>query len=491
MKTHEFTSKNSPLIKGAGGIKNLLNPPTPPLSRGQKSHKTILALGAESAGNFSIFSPLSFRTERSGERNPLKPNNPTHKGFLASLRNDKNKKLCGEIYLSDDFGDLLDDNNFKKFQKAILNFLKKNKIKPDIILTDLHPLYKTTLWDAELAKKYSAQGGSALGGKAEHIQVQHHLAHIFSAIGENILNSKSEILNPKQIKNFKFQNPKSFFGIALDGTGYGLDGKIWGGEIFKISPLIKGVGGIIRIGHLENQIMIGGDLAVKEPARMLISILDKFSIFNFQFSNKSQFSIFKTKKDFIYSFVKKFYTCNQFELLYNQSQNNFNCVETSSTGRILDAVSILLGFAKNERNYKHEPIDLLEKNSASPYPNLRPKITFNFQLSTFNLLTTPLFEYLIKNINKDKKRLAATAQLYIAQGLHKIIKKNIHNTKYAMPNTFLAGGISNNKIISSYFNAKGTSANKKIYPVKSKFNRVPRGDAGISFGQIIYYLLKK
>jgi hydrogenase maturation protein HypF len=457
MKIHEFIPKNAPLIKGAVGIKNLLNPPTPPLSRGQ-NYKTILALGAESAGSFSVFSSLSFRTKRSGERNPLKPNNPAYKGFLASLRNDKNKKLCGEIYLSDDFGDLLDDKNYKKFQKAVLTFLKKNKIKPDIILTDLHPLYKTTIWGAELAKKY----------KAEHVQVQHHLAHIFSAIGE------------KTMHNTLYKIPDTFYGIALDGTGYGLDGKIWGGEIFKISPLIKGARGINRIGHLENQTMIGGDLAVKGPARILISILNKFM-----------------SKDGIFKRVKKYYSKNQFELLYNQLQNNFNCQETSSAGRILDAVSILLGFSKNERNYKHEPIDLLEKNSTVPYNNLKPKIAkiYNKESRTclpvgkvinYELCSTYLFEYLIKNINKDKKRLAATAQLYIAEGLYEIIKKN-HNSKFMIHDSYLAGGLANNKIILAYFKSK----NKKNNPVKPKFNRVPRGDAGISFGQIIYYLLKK
>jgi len=357
------------------------------------------------------------------------------------------KKL--NIYLSPNFGDLLDDNNFLKFQKAVLDFLKINKIKPNTILTDLHPLYKTTLWGAELAKKY----------KAEHTQVQHHLAHIFSAIED------------KQIHNTLYKIPDTFYGIALDGTGYGLDGKIWGGEIFKITPLIKGTGGIVRIGHLENQIMIGGDLAVKEPARMLISIMDKFS-------NNFQLPMFKTKKDFIFHFVKKYYTRNQFELLYNQLQNNFNCIETSSTGRILDAVSVLLGFAKNKRSYKHEATDLLEKNSAKPYKDLKPKITFNFQLSTFNLLATPLFEYLIKNLHKDKKRLAATAQIYIAEGLYKIIKKNNHNKKNFIHNIFVSGGISNNKIISSYLESKGVIANKKI----------PRGDAGISFGQMYYAL---
>jgi hydrogenase maturation protein HypF len=407
----------------------------PPLYEGGD---IILALGAESAGNFSIYREKT-------------------------------------IFFSDDFGDLLDDKNYKKFQKAVLTFLKKNKLRPDIILTDLHPLYKTTIWGAELAKKY----------KAEHIQAQHHLAHIFSAIGE------------KTMHNTLYKIPDTFYGTALDGTGYGLDGKIWGGEIFQLTINNYQLT-INRIGHLENQVMIGGDLAVKEPARMLISILDKFSIFNFQFSNNLQFLNFQTKKEFVYNFVKKYYSKNQFELLYNQLQNNFNCQETSSTGRILDAVSILLGFSKNERNYKHEPIESLEQNSTAPYGNLKPKIikTYNSEsrIKNYELCTTYLFEYLIKNINKDKKRLAATAQSYIAQGIYKIIKKNSHNTKYIIHNTFISGGISNNKIISSFLESKKFYANKKIYPVKlprSGFNRVPRGDAGISFGQIIYCLLKK
>ncbi len=358
---------------------------------------SILALGAESAGNFSVFS--------------------------------RNK-----IYHSQDFGDLLEKKNFQKFKKTALQYLKQNKIRPNVVLSDLHLLFKTTLWANELTQKF----------KAKHVKIQHHLAHIFSAIGEKI------------ICDSKFIIPNSFIGIACDGTGYGLDGKIWGGEVLKISNLKSQISNlqITRFGYLENQILIGGDLAVREPARMLISVLNKF-----------------LSKEKIYNFVKKYYSRNQFELLYNQFQQNFNCHETSSTGRILDAVSVLLGFSKNERNYKHEPIDLLEKNSTKPY-KIKPEIkTLNNVLC---LLTTPLFEYLIKNLSKDKKRLAATSQLYIAKGLYKISQKaNLKSQIY------FAGGIANNKIISFYLEPKGVYTNQKI----------PRGDAGISFGQIIYYLL--
>lgn len=386
---------------------------------------SILALGAESAGNFCLY----------------------HNG---------------KIYHSPDFGDLLEEINWVKFKKSLQKELKIANFKPKIILSDLHPDFRTTIIAKELAKKY----------KAEYFPVQHHIAHIFSAIGDKI------------IQNTKYKILSTIYAIACDGTGLGMDGKIWGGEVFRISNFEFRIlnkksnhkKNIERIGHLENQMLIGGDLAICEPARMLISILLKVK------SQKSKVKITtqksKQKKDSIFQFVKKYYTRNEFELIYNQLQQNFNCQETSSTGRILDAVSILLGFCGNVRNYKHEPIDMLEKNSGKPYANIKPETIYDKKEQAYILLTTPLFKYLIKNIKKDKRRLAATAQFYIAQGLYKIIQ-NIHDTSYMIPDTYFSGGMANNKIISTYLKSKGVYTNKKI----------PRGDAGISFGQVIYYLL--
>jgi len=402
-----------------------------------KINKNIqaLALGAESAGNFSAY---------------------------------KN----GKIYFSRNFGDLLEEKNFSKFQKAVLSFLNKEKINPDIILTDLHPLFKTTGWGKELAEKYDAR----------HIQVQHHIAHIFSQIGGVMIS------NP----NIKIS--KIIYGIVLDGTGYGFDGKIWGGEIFRIlnleSKILDKIPNskfqIERIGKLENQIMIGGDLAVREPARMLISVLRKIKNQNPNFTilrNMVKFSGCESGKRLSYHFVKKYYTKNQFELLYNQLRQNFNCQETSSAGRILDAVSVLLGFAKNQRNHKHEAARLLEINSSRPYTDLKPSIkkyaNRKSQTANYQLRTTRLFEYLLKNLRRDKHRLAATAQLYLAQGLHKIVKKHSQNTKYKIQNTILSGGISDNKIISDYFQPKNKTGILNESPV------IPRGDTGISFGQIL------
>lgn len=369
-----------------------------------KNKLVILALGAESAGNFSVYEN-------------------------------------GVLYFSQDFGDLLIDTNLNKYKSQLSQFLRKNKIKPNIILSDLHPNFHTTVLAQELAKKY----------KAEHIPVQHHLAHIFSAIGDEIIHDP---------KTYNLE-PKTYLGIACDGTGYGFDEKIWGGEVFKLKVESRKLK-VERIAHLENQILLGGEMAIKEPARILISILSKF-----------------LPKEKVFDQVKKYYSKNEFEALWNQLQQNFNCLETSSAARILDAVSILLGFSKNERLSKHGPVTLLEENSTKPY-NLKPVVKFDEQEKMWILKTTPLFEYLIKNLHKDKSRLAATAQKYIADGLVEIIK-NLKPETHNLEPFYFAGGMANNKIISSILKSKGVYMNKKI----------PRGDAGISVGQIFYYLFVK
>ena len=437
-----------------------------------KKNITILALGAESAGNFSVYSHPHY---------PL----PLSKGEMSAGQ--RGLEQGRSIYLSPDFGDLLEEKKWHNYQKAVLKYLKNNKIKPEIILTDLHPLFKTSAWGKELAKKY----------KAKFIPVQHHHAHIFSAIGDKLINPA----------NYKL--PSINYVIAIDGTGYGTDEKIWGGEVFVIENIYNchsREGGnpvakykIRRIGHLENQILIGGDLAIQEPARMLISILYKV------FSDSSSPAcgrgcrVLATgeggKKENIYSFVKKYYNQNEFELLYNQLQQNFNCLETSSAGRILDALSLLLGFCKNQRDYKHQPINLLEKSSTKPFTNLKPKIIKNKD-GEYILDTTYLFKYLLsylrpylhtkKDTLANKKKLAATAQLYIAQGLYEIIKLSTPSpfSKGGIQgdsDALVSGGLANNKIISSFLESKGVYGAKKI----------PRGDAGLSFGQIVYWLLSK
>ncbi|MBU4216702.1 hypothetical protein L6270_00950 [Candidatus Parcubacteria bacterium] len=356
-----------------------------------KNKKVILALGADSSGGFAVF---------------------------------QNE----QVYYQAGFGDLLNDDNFVKYSNSITAYLRKNKLKPELILVDLHPLFRSIKLGEKLAVKHQAR----------LVKVQHHIAHIFSAYGEYLLDHKEE---------------KEFIGMACDGTGFGFDEKIWGGEVFQLK--IKNYElQFDRIAHLENQLLIGGEMAVIEPTRALIAILNNFL---------SKAEVFKS--------VKKYYSRNEFELLFNQLQERFNCVETSSTGRVLDAVAVLLGFVGNKSNFKHEPIRLLEENSTVPF-DIDPEIFFDKNEQMFVVKTTPLFQYLIKNIQQDKKRLAATAQLYLAKGLFAVAKQE-------KKKIFFAGGMADNKIMSEYLETNDVFVNKQV----------SRGDEGLSWGQICYYLL--
>jgi len=363
----------------------------------------ILALGPESAGNFCVY----------------------------------NK---GKIFYKKNLGDLIEEQAFENYKKILFEFLEKNSFIPDIICVDLHPEYKTSKLGEELVGKYDA--------KLE--KVQHHIAHVYSVLFDHtILASMPTPSLPKII------------GIAADGTGYGLNGKIWGGEVFLISQnqKEKSKDKIKRIGHLENQLLCGGDLSIKEPARMLLSILLKIKPANE-----------------INSIFSEFYTEQEFNTLVKMCEQKFNSVETSSTGRILDAASVLLGFCKNERKYKHEPVDLLEKNSAEPF-DLNPKITEKQKdIKTekqYILETTHLFEWLFDNLGKDKGRLAATVQQYLIEGLIQIAKKADSNLPI-----YFGGGMANNKIMSQIAKNNGVIMSENV----------ERGDYSLSLGQMMYCL---
>ncbi len=309
------------------------------------------------------------------------------------------------IIISQYLGNTRNNDAFLNYKRTIKKFLEFTKTKPEIILADMHPEYNTSKYAKELSDEL----------RIPIIRIQHHKAHAYSVALENDVDD--------------------FVAIICDGLGYGEDNTIWGGEIFLNEK---------RIGGLEPQIQLGGDSATKNPEKMLFSILRKF------------LSLQEIKKYLSFD-------DDEITILDKQLKQKFNCPITTSCGRILDAVSALLGFCK-ERTYDGRPAILLEANSTIPY-DIEPKIKNN------TLLTTPLFNYLIKNIDKDKKRLAATAQSYLARGLYDIAKK--YDKKI-----LFSGGCAYNKIMTSFMLDNNVLIN----------NEVPSGDGGISFGQIGYYL---
>ncbi|RMF54548.1 carbamoyltransferase HypF [Candidatus Woesearchaeota archaeon] len=330
---------------------------------------------------------------------------------VLALGAEMNSAFCiyknGRAILSQYLGTTSNQSAFENYKRTVEKFLRFTNTKPDLLICDLHPTYNTSLFGEFLSEKL----------KVPLVRVQHHKAHSYSAAAEH--------------------NLTDFVGIACDGLGFGEDNTIWGGEIFYKNK---------RIGHLEPQLQLGGDSAAVYPAKMLFSILSKF--------------LTKEERD---KHMKGKFSAKELEIMQKQLDEKFNCPLTTSCGRILDAASSLLGFC-DKRTYEGRPAMMLEANSTKPY-DLEPVIKGNV------LMTTPIFEFLTSNIDKDKKRLAATVQQYLAEGLYEIASKK------GKPIVF-SGGCAYNRIMSSFMIRKGVYTNEKV----------PAGDGGISFGQVSYYL---
>ena len=240
-------------------------------------------------GNQSIF----IRRSRGYAPLPIKLSKKT-KSVLALGAEEKNTIcLAGDSYVfpSQHLGDLKNRDSYLAYQGAVRDLLRIFQFKPEVIACDLHPDYLSTHYAEELSQQLSIP----------LIKVQHHHAHIVSCMAENNV----------------FEN---VIGVALDGTGFGADGTIWGGEFLLVSPK-----DFLRVGHLKNLPMPGGEQAINQPWRMTFSYL---------------YSLCGKKIDTVYSVAGKE---KESQLLKQIIDKRINSPLTSSCGRLFDAVASLIG----------------------------------------------------------------------------------------------------------------------------------------------------
>ena len=359
---------------------------------------------------------------------PIPPDYQTFSGDILAMGAEMKSAFClkrgNTLLLSPEMGNTAYEENFNNYKNALDDFLRFTGAKPEVILCDAYPIYNTHKYALKIVET------RFIASQCETIQ--HHLSHIFSVAIEHDLTN--------------------FIGIAADGTGYGLDGKVWGGEVFHNNK---------RIGKLENQTLVGGDMANKEPIRMLVGILSKFL----------------GKKEIVELLPRLEST--QIDSYIQQKNQNFNCIESSSCGRILDCVAILLGCV-DYNSYEGRGVMCLEQLSihsdqVSFEDEISPIIRQENTLSV--LQTTNLFEYVVKHLkNVPKRELATIAQLYLAQGFYKIANKNHPDLPIIW-----GGGCAYNQVMTSYLIKKGTYVNEVV----------ASGDGGLALGQVGHFLWEK
>lgn len=336
-------------------------------------------------------------------------------------------------FLSQHIGNINNSESYRYYKSMIDKMIKFYNQNPLYFACDMHPTMVTT----KLAFKLS-------NDVSRVFQIQHHHAHLASLMAEYGL--------------------QDIIGIICDGSGYGLDGSIWGGEIFQCENIRK----IKRIGHLREQPLIGGDLATIYPLRMVVGMLmgNVDGVENFLYSNLTHFPMGEKEIESIISINKS--------RLYHK---------TTSTGRVLDAISSLLGICY-QRTFEGEPAISLESNSINGKDILiSPKISDNV------LDTTYLLKFIFENKNKfSLKDLAYSAHVYIAKGLANIAIENALSSGIKVIG--FSGGVASNKVITKVIKEEVEKSGVKFLQHKN----IPPGDGGISVGQAYYTmseLLKK
>ncbi|MGW2784154.1 carbamoyltransferase HypF [Streptomyces populi] len=209
----------------------------------------------------------------------------------------KNTFCAGDgryAWLSAHVGDMDDLATLNAFERATGHLTDLTAVEPRLLVADRHPGYRSTQW----ARRTAGARGLTLR------QVQHHHAHVASAMAEHGLDGSEPVI-----------------GVAFDGTGYGDDGAVWGGEV-----LLADYDGYRRFAHLAYVPLPGGDAAVRNPYRMALSHLRAAGL---PWHDELPCAAAATPEER--------------RLLERQLERGLNCVPTSSMGRLFDAVSSLAG----------------------------------------------------------------------------------------------------------------------------------------------------
>jgi hydrogenase maturation protein HypF len=270
-----------------------------------------------------------------------------------------------QLICSEHIGDLENTEVYHHYIKSIEHLRGLFEVQPKVVVCDLHPSY------------LSSQYARSLPG-VKIFEVQHHWAHIASVIAEHGI-----------------EGP--VIGLACDGTGYGTDGGIWGCEC-----LIAKLDDFERFSHLAYYPLAGADAASKEPIRPLLGLL--MQTYGEEFDlKKMQWLLGKIEPDY----AKQ-------EIICEQIRKNINTVQTSSLGRVFDAVAAMLGLG----NYNHFEAQLPMALETTADVNCDQHYDFEFVEQSI-LGLGPMIRQIATDVREDKDRSIISAKFHntIAVGL--------------------------------------------------------------------------
>lgn len=322
-------------------------------------------------------------------------------------------------------GDLDNICALERFEKLLEHFCQLYHLKTFEIICDLHPHYQSTKLAFELAEKYHA----LMPPK----QIQHHFAHALSVC-------------------YEYGMTHEVLAFCFDGTGYGSDGSIWGGEVLRVSPK-----GFERVLHFKNFHLLGGERAIKDISRLALALL----------LQEERLSL-----DQIQSYMlSRGISLQDFKNLVYMNEKKINSPLSSSVGRIFDAIAWFCGLESS--SYEGEGgiyIQELYNEDIQEY------YAYWIEEGEIVIDVLEIFEEVI--LGEERSKIASKFINTLVEIVYEIA------LDFSLE-VVLCGGVFCNQILSAKVLQKLHKANKTCYIGKE----IPPNDNGIALGQI-YYLLQ-
>lgn len=327
----------------------------------------------------------------------------------------------GYAFLSHHIGDMENAETYESFEQGVKHLSHIFRVEPELIAYDLHPNYFTTRYAAKL--------------NIPKIGIQHHYAHIAACMADNGLDDRRVI------------------GLSFDGTGYGTDGAVWGGEI-----LLASYTDFERFAHLEYLPLPGGDSAIRHPWRIALGYAHALGLDIADLP-----------------FLKKI-SNQEIKIVQQQVDKRINTPLTSSMGRLFDAVASLIG-VRSEVTYEAQAaieMEVLSKPfiaSADAYPHTIDK----------TIKVKELFNAILRDIraNKAMGMIGAKFHKTVAHISIDICKQAREQTR--LNEAALSGGVWQNQIVLDLVRDGLEKEGFTVYFHK----QVPTNDGGLALGQAV------
>jgi len=333
-----------------------------------------------------------------------------------------------EAFLSQHIGDLENLEAFKCFEETVQHLQNILEARPSIVAYDFHPDYLSTRW--------------ALGQReAKVVGVQHHHAHIASCMAENHLEGR-------------------VIGFGLDGTGYGTDGHIWGGEV-----LLADYMDLQRVAHLAYVPLPGGSAAIREPWRVAMSYL----------SAAFGLDLLKLPLPFLQQIPQ-----SKIATVLQMMERKVNSPLTSSCGRLFDAVAALVNI-RHEVNYEAQAAVELEMCrdeafTAQAYPLATREVRGILQIDS-----RPLFRAIVEDLLRGATVGKVSQRFH--DGLVAVLSRlaQILRERTSLTSVCLSGGTFQNAYLATRLEQRLRETGFNVFT----HSQVPAGDGGLSLGQAV------